>query len=203
MAEPDKTKMNQPERNALVKVIRSRFSVFTKHARRTRDQLKQAIFDRLTQESEAKVNAAKRDIARIEAKLERLKGEADAVYAKHRAKGLELGSASVKDAWEYVGTRNERVGKYVDVTTFEGGLSWTISNAWVDPTIADRVEAEYRRLEEEFGLGELAMAQTEQELVEEVILGGVTSDEAQTFLGRVPTLEKLPAPADAVARLGA
>lgn len=195
--------MTQPERNALVKVIRSRFQVFGKHARRTRDELKVAIFERVMAENKAKVEAAERDMAKIEERAQKLKDDARAVIAKHRERGVVVGTAQLIDVIEGYGTKDVHNAKRVQMSTYEGdGLAFTVTKAFVTPGVDEQVEAEYRRLEREFGLGELAMAQREQELTEEVILGGVTSDEAQAFLGRVPTLDKLPEPKEA-AQIGA
>lgn len=202
--QPVKKPMTQPERNALVKVIRSRFQVFGKHAKRTRDELKVAIFERIMADNKAKIEAAERDMAKIEERAKKLQADALATIAKHRERGVIVGSAQLVDVTEFYGTKDQRNTKAVQVSTFEGGgMTFSVTKSFITPGVDEQVEAEYAKLEREFGLGELAMAQREQELIEEVILGGVTSEEAQDFLGRVPTLDKLPEPKRAVAELSA
>lgn len=196
--------MTQPERNSLVRVIRERFKVFRRHAKQTRDQLRIEIFERIQDENARKVEAAQKDMAKIEERAKKLVEDAKAVVVKHRANGLELGGAQVEDKWRWTGDGKQQES-FKDITTWksERPISVTVTNNWVVKGVDRQVEREYKKLEREYGLGELAMAQTEQELVEEVILGGVQSDEAQSFLGRVPTLEKLPQPAEVVGRLKA
>lgn len=197
--------MTSPERNSIVKIVRERFKVFRRHAKQTRNELRVEIFERIQAENERKVEAAKKDMAKIEERAKKLAEDAQAVVAKHRANGLELGGARIEDKLHYVNGDHRQTENRKEITTWktEKAVSVTVNNGWVVKGVDRQVEREFRKLEREYGLGELAMAKKEQELVEEIVLGGVKSDEAQAFLGKVPTLEVLPDPSAVVARLGA
>lgn len=193
-------RMNQTERNALVKVVRSRFEVMRKHAKQRRDELRDAIFERIVAENESKIEAARRDMGEIEARARKLEDDAEAVIKKHQRKGVKLGTAKMISAYTDHGY------KETERTVSTSGYLLTgfnIPNAWYIADIANQVEREFRRLEREYGLGEVAMARREQELTEEIILGGVNPEASQDFLERVPTLNALPTVEDAVKRLNA
>lgn len=187
--------MKQQERNALVKVLKNRFEILRRQARRLRDDLKRAIYERTLEENERAIAAAKRDMAKIEERAKRLEEDGRAVVAKHRERGVRLGKSELKRPWRHGDSRNPNE-LYVELNAAEGSpVEIKVYNHWYPEGVDQRVERELADLEREHDMGQIALAKREQELVEEVLLGGIEdSVTAQQFLDRVPTLEILPNP---------
>lgn len=186
--------MKQTERNALVKVLKNRFEILRKQGRRLRDDLKRAIYERTIEENERAIQAAKRDMAKIQERAKKLEEDARAVVVKHREKGLRLGSSELRRPWHRDARTPDEL--YVELNDIEGSpVEIKVYNNWYPDGVDQRVERELANLEREHDMGQIALAKKESALIEEVLLGGIEdSVTAQEFLDKVPTLDILPSP---------
>lgn len=194
--------MAQTERRALAKIIDARFKSLQSELDTRREQIEDATRDRLITEAEEACREAKRRTEEFVVRARELEDDLRAFIVEM---GEELGvePGSVQTYREYTPNPKNQ-GRRVIRTSPSSLVNVTISNEWAPKNIESRINDELRRLLHERKQGGRSVETMRIDLQEELLIGAVKSEEAKSFLERVPKLDTLlPPPEPAVLPKGA
>ena len=160
--------MNGNERRALAKIVTSRIDLLARQLAQAEADIRPIIKQRIIDEQAAKIAPLKKRLDLLTKRARTLNDEGVQLYRDIEAAGL-----SVNSRW--YGNRETTIS----VETC--GL--------VEPVgINELVKEEIGRLLTEKGRAGIKLKEIEQSLKEELLLGEVTSADAQSFLDRIPTV---------------
>lgn len=177
--------MSKTERQTLIRLVKQRFKLLEKGLDARRSQLRQLIREEVLKENEDKVAAYKKQLNdKVKEPLQELQKEAWVIIKQAEQDGLSRsGYSSYRfDNW---------AADMKDVTFIPAKLDQEVNKRLAE-MIGDKPMSAY------------ALQAQESKLIEELLVGDLSSDGAKDFLAQIPTLEGLiPLPAGANGKLAA
>lgn len=162
--------LSASDRAALRTIVKERFKVIRKGLTAREQQAYNVAQSAVNAALQEVTEEARKETARLQKKLDKLNTEYMAIVAKYKAEGIKPSYA-------------ERL---------------RIENQWTVAKANELLQSEQNLIWQKVATAREALDKQEQELVESLILGDITED-ARTFLARVPTLDALvplPSPQD-------
>lgn len=188
--------MKTNERRALEKIVKQRVKLLVEQMQHRKQEIREAVRDLIIEEHETARKAAVVEAKQIVAEAKKMQLRVDKLLRQAGEKGLVPGmvSSKVQSSW-----MNRRQG-YEHVTTIVTEANGFLSVSWADPTqwvpadIDNKIEDALTKVEHQAGLSRLQLAQLENDLLEELLVGELQSADAKKFLDRLPSLDALPSP---------
>lgn len=163
--------MTKTDRKELTSVVRSEFKILRNELRNREMQLASKIRAELEAEAKDATQEAIAAAAALEERADQLERDATALVREMREQGLEP-----------QGYRGSIIRIDFD-------------NRWQAKDIDRRVQQQLNAIKTQRGAAELQLDRNEQDLVKELSVGALETEEAKTFLAKIPTLDQLlPAP---------
>lgn len=163
--------LNQRERAELRRIAKARFDIIRTGLYQREQEVSEQIRKRLTEEHKATIKKAKHRMSEIEKKLKALQMEARQVVADMEEEGVGLDRR-----YHY---RNDSV------------MTYTITNAWAPVDLEEKVQEELNTIKQQSGLANLNLQLQELEIMEEITVGAIQSDEGRELLAKIPKLDSL------------
>lgn len=214
----DAKPMPQKDRSALRSIIKQRFEILDTQLQQRKQEVQNELQREIESRYETSVKKAVKDTDAFYKKAERIERELNAYLIKTNEKINELVEEGRQFA-EEMGTagltNSSRDSEVVDPVgnnlrnylrhnwtgeAYETGVrAISVRNGWKPADLHKKVSEAYRTVTEQAGTHKVDLKMQELEITEELLIGGIASDEGRSFLARVPTIDNLlPAPADAV-----
>lgn len=167
----DATKITKTEARALKSVVKGRFELLREQVEQARGEIGRVIRQRIEAEYAEKIEAANRQAENLQAKAKELEAEARKLQAGWREQGL-----MPADSW-----RN-REKTYLTVT---------FADRIVPANIDEKVDREVGKLQSEAGLASMNLREKELDLLEQLAIGQLQTDDAHGFLEQIPSAENM------------
>lgn len=169
----DIKQMSATEKRTLAKIVDQRISLLGKQLGTTKYEIAPMIRQRIIEENNAKIAPFKKkldDIAR-------------------RAKDLKAESVKLDRAIEDAGlTTSETETRYSDKNV---SMLVSVAREVTVPGIENQVRRELELLTAEHGRAGVRLEEIKLTLKEELLMGSITSSQAEEFLKRIPTIKQL------------
>lgn len=163
--------MNQKDRQELRRILKARFQILHQQLHVRQQEVQRSIEEQLRSEHEAAIKEAQKKTESFRKKLEKIMDEARDLTANMEERGIVPGNGR---------------GYYRD--TF---LSYSLETQWSPKDLNRRIQEAYNKITEQAGLHKLDLNLKQLQLEEELAIGALGSEEAQSFLGKIPNLDEL------------
>ena len=201
--------MPQKDRIELRRIMKARFEILQEQLGQREQEIRSAIQADIEKQHEAAVKEAQRKAAALAAKAakidrkvvefkSKIEEEAATLKAESEALEVEMREQGVAPYGDQYYTR--RNGSYPalmlnDDRWYDSEKFLTVTKEWRPEGLSNKVQKAYSKIAQQAGLHKLDLRMKELELSEELAIGALGSDEAKTFLTKVPTIDNLlPAP---------
>ena len=164
--------MTATERNTLIRITKQRFKLLHQGLYARQEQLRRQLRDEIVAENKKAIEDAKKRVAKVSEKAEKLWDEYTSIISEERANGLSLS--------RYYGRR-----------TFSDSIGGFFEDTFTPEDLASEIE---RRMEEIVGdkpVTEWQLQSEEARILEAILVGNLKTGESQRFLDSIPTLESL------------
>lgn len=172
---PDQKIMSQKDRQELRRILKARYEILHQQLAQRQQEVQNSLAEKIREEHEAAILKAIQKTNAFEKRLSKIAEEAKALTTEMRALGVVPGNGR-----SYRG--------YADPETF---LSYSLETAWSPKDLQEKVNQAYSKITEQAGLHKLDLRMQQLELEEELAIGALGSEEAKTFLDKIPNLDKL------------
>lgn len=166
--------MTTAERNALVKIIKSRFEILQEQLFARRQQIESLIRERLEAESETARKEMAAQVQDLAKDVEAIRKRSNKIREAGRKKGLEL---------------SNRYGDPVPMV--QSDVYGTQPGEWRIAKLERRIRNEVAKLTAEADIGRLALREQEQKLLERVFVDTLESGEAEAIFTDIPEVDTL------------
>lgn len=168
--------MTSRDRNELRRILRARFELLNRQLSVREQEIRAEIAEVIREEHKQAVKAGKKKIAKLQEKAAKLEAEGKALQD-------ELEDAGVGPS----GTSRRNGGYYGHYNILDVSVNDNLEPIDLQTKIQDA----YSKLIAQAGLHKLDLGLQQLELEEELAIGALGSEEAKSFLGKIPSLETL------------
>jgi hypothetical protein len=167
--------ISQRERQELRRIVKARFEVIQQGLHQRKQEASRQIRERIEAEHTEAIKGAQKEIAEFAERTDLLKAEAKKLQSALREKGVE-------PAVDYYRSRRQPAPSF---------LTLEVEQEWRPINIDAKVDKELEALMEASGLATLNLRIRELELIEEITVGAIESEQARVILDRIPKLDEL------------
>lgn len=216
MADPKP--MPSKDRSALKSVIKQRFEILEQQLIQRQQEVRETIRKEIEKHYEGAVKDARKETEDFQKRAVKIEKEIAAFLTKTNekiealvAEGKEFGERMEANGLTNNGRHYTNVVEPV-VNNLRQYLyhNWTgegwengqrvinINNGWMPAGLDSRVQEAYSKIATQAGMHKLDLKMQELEITEELLVGGISSEEGRAFLSKIPTIDNLlPAPTEA------
>ena len=175
------TKMTATERKEIRRLVDERFDLLDQQARTHEQHIANTIEENLMEQAQDVIKDAEKETEELAKELEQL-------FSEHERK-LE----AINEKWVAIRRKYEERGLKSDYNpryrlTDGGELNYI---EWEPKGISQVIKLEMAKLRAERGDATLNLATIKNEMLTDLTLGAVVSDEGRNFLDRIPKIETL------------
>lgn len=196
--------MKSTERNALIRILNTRFEVLEAETEQRRQELEIFVRERVMERHAAVCAEATAEVAAIEAEINVLAAKVPEIIERYREQGIvpgsfhtqryETGTGKARRTFSRVETwHNEQ--RYDKLLNVESKNSWTPINPQAE------IDDELRKLLAEAARGHVNLRKLRAEFEEKILLGEITSEGGRKLLADIPDIDAVLPPIEAVREL--
>lgn len=163
--------MTSKDRTELRRILKARFELLNKQLSVREQELRTQIAEEIRKDHAKAVKDGQKKIAKLVEKAQKLEAEATTLQQELENSG--------------VGPRGYRRHDYSQLMS----INWDDRLEPID--ITEKINIAYQKLVAAAGLHKLDLGLKQLELEEELAIGALGSDEAKSFLGKIPSLNTL------------